>query len=85
MNDTRQTLQYELDAMLAEGFALCTEEIQGTHSHQALAFMHITPSGRTRALARRIPWSRRCIRDTPAWACRRYIPHEISPHRQPHQ
>src|SRR4030095_2308014 len=39
--------------------------------------LHIAPSGRTILLDRRTPSSRRCIRDTPAWACRRYIPHEI--------
>src|SRR5215468_5638781 len=44
-----------------------------------------TPYGRPRARARRMPWSRHCIRDTPAWACRRYIPHEIWRHRSPHQ
>src|SRR5262249_48716692 len=37
----------------------------------------LTPCGRPRALTRRTPWSRRCIWDTPAWACRRYILHEI--------
>jgi hypothetical protein len=37
----------------------------------------LTPCGRTRALARRTPSSRHCIRDIPAWACHRYIPHEI--------
>ena len=45
----------------------------------------LTPCGRTRALEQRIPWSHRCILDTPAWACRRYIPREIWPHRQRHQ
>ena len=45
----------------------------------------LTSSGRTRALARCIPWSRRCILDTPSWACRQYIPREIWPHRQRHQ
>jgi two-component system, NtrC family, response regulator AtoC len=45
----------------------------------------LTPYGRTRALVRCTPWSRRCILDTPAWACRRYIPREIWPHRQRHQ
>ena len=45
----------------------------------------LTPYGRPRALARCTPWSRRCIRDTPAWACRRYILHEIWPLRSPHQ
>jgi type I restriction enzyme, R subunit len=35
--------------------------------------VHITPSGRTRTLARRMPWSRRCIRDTPTSASRPYI------------
>jgi len=45
----------------------------------------LTPYGRPRALARHTPWSRRCIRDTLAWACRRYIPHEIWPHQSPHQ
>jgi Transposase DDE domain len=45
----------------------------------------LTPCGRPRALTRRTPWSRRCIRDTPAWACRRYILHEIWPLRSPHQ
>ena len=45
----------------------------------------LTPYGRTRALARCTPWSRRCILDTPAWACRRYMPREIWPHRQRHQ
>ena len=45
----------------------------------------LTSSGRTRALARCIPWSRRCILDTPSWACRQYIPREIWPPRQRHQ
>src|SRR5215471_12444284 len=32
--------------------------------------VQLTPCGRTRASTRRTPWSRRCIRDTPAWASR---------------
>jgi hypothetical protein len=40
MHDTRQTIQHELDAVLAEGFALFTETIQGIHSNQALTFMN---------------------------------------------
>jgi hypothetical protein len=45
-------------------------------SHPA-GLIKLTPCGRTRALARRTPSSRHCIRDIPAWACHRYIPHEI--------
>ena len=49
------------------------------------AHVKLTPCGRPRALTRRTPWSRRCIRDTPAWACRRYILRGIWLHRSPHQ
>src|SRR3989440_9642623 len=45
----------------------------------------LTPCGRTRALEQRIPWSHRCILDTPAWACRRYILRGIWLRRSPHQ
>jgi hypothetical protein len=47
--------------------------------------LQLTPCGRTRALARRIPWFRRCILDTQSRAFHQYIPHEIWPHRSPHQ
>jgi len=47
--------------------------------------LKLTPCGRTRALEQRIPWSHRCILDTPAWACRRYILRGIWLHRSPHQ
>jgi hypothetical protein len=47
--------------------------------------IQLTPCGRTRALARRIPWFRRCILDTQSRAFHQYIPHEIWPHRSPHQ
>jgi hypothetical protein len=42
-----------------------------TPGHQSL-LVKLTPCGRTRALARCIPSSRRCIWDTLVWACRRY-------------
>src|SRR5262249_17743562 len=53
--------------------------------HRLDDYIKLTPYGRTRALARCTSWSRCCILDTPAWACRRYIPREIWPHRQRHQ
>src|SRR5438552_5082546 len=48
-------------------------------------WIKLTPCGRTRALEQRIPWSHRCILDTPAWACRRYILRGIWLRRSPHQ
>jgi IclR helix-turn-helix domain len=57
----------------------------GRRLSQAHKALKLTPYGRPRDLARHTPWSRRCILDTPAWACRRYIPREIWPHRQRHQ
>jgi Putative transposase/Transposase zinc-binding domain len=47
--------------------------------------MNLTPCGRTRALARRTPWSRHCILDTQSWAYRLYIHRGIWPRRWPHQ
>jgi hypothetical protein len=47
--------------------------------------VNITPYGRTMALARRTPWSRRCILDTQSWAYRRYIHPGMWPRRRPHQ
>src|SRR5205085_11942480 len=56
-------------------FQLFLSSIQG--KLYASDVVKLTPCGRPRALARRTPWSRRCIRDSPAWACHRYILHEI--------
>jgi hypothetical protein len=39
MEDTLQTMQHALDALLDEGFALFTEAIQGSHGDHSLAFI----------------------------------------------
>lgn len=74
LDDTKAFVEFVLAFLLALGFQLLHKGI-----------VKLTPYGRTRALARYTPWSRRCILDTPAWACRRYIPREIWPHRQRYQ
>src|SRR4030095_7973072 len=66
-------------------------ELYDSTSHRRLAsivyfsLLTLAPCGRTRALARRTPWSRHCILDTQSWAYRLYIHRGIWPRRWPHQ
>jgi hypothetical protein len=63
------------------------EKKEGVHTRKEVKVQDIklTPYGRTKALARRTPWSYHCIRDTPAWASCLYTPRGIWPHQWLHQ
>ena len=81
LDDVRDRAQ----AARAHGASLAKSVDQDIQDlHHRINALKLTPCERPRALTRRTPWSRRCIRDTPAWACRRYILHEIWSLRSPH-
>ena len=90
--DVAQQLAHDL---VRERLAACVNVVSGVRSiyawegkieraEEVLMIMNITPCGRTTALARRTPWSRRGILDTQSWASRLYIPRGMWPRRRLH-